>query len=58
MFFGIAIGSGSESTVTGEIFVASPRDSLLISVHSAKGCYDIRELRLAEADIGVNKALR
>jgi hypothetical protein len=56
MFFGIVIGSGS--TVTGEIFVTGPRDSLLISVHSAEGCHDVRELRLAEADIGANKALR
>jgi len=36
------------STATGEIFVASPRGLLLTSVHSAKGCHDVRELCLAE----------
>jgi hypothetical protein len=49
---------GSGSTVTGENFVASPRVPLLISVHSEMRFRDVRELRLAEADIGANKALR
>ena len=44
--------------MAGEILVASPRDSLLSSIHSAKGYHDVKELRLAEADIGANKALR
>lgn len=56
MFSGIMIGSGS--TVTGGILALSPRISLLVSVHSAMGYRDVREVRLAEADIGANKALR
>jgi hypothetical protein len=42
----------------GEAFVVSARDSLLISVQNAKGYHDVRDPRLVEADIGVNKALR
>jgi hypothetical protein len=48
----------SGSTVIGEIFVASPRDLLLILVYSAMEYRDVGQLRLAEADIGANKALR
>lgn len=42
----------SGSTVIGEIFVASPRDLLLILVYSVMEYRDVGQLRLAEADIG------